>query len=81
MRIWSTCSRSLSPSLAGRDLVEAGQERIEVAELADQLGRGLLPDTGHARDVVGRVALECLVVDHLVGPQPEALVDPARRRR
>ena len=38
------------------------------------------PTPGHARDVVGRVALERLVVDHLVGPQAEALVDPARRR-
>ena len=46
-----------------------------VAELADQLRRGLLADPRDARDVVGRVALERLVVDHLVGPQPEPLVD------
>ena len=65
----------LVAELGRRDLVEAGQERIEVAELADQLGGGLLADPGHARDVVGRVALERLVVDHLVGAEPEALVD------
>ena len=66
----------LVAQLLRRDLVEPREQRVEVAELADQLRRGLLADAGHARDVVGRVALERLVVDHLVGPQPEALVDP-----
>ena len=36
------------------------------------------PTPGDARDVVGRVALERLEVDHLVGPQPVPLVDPRR---
>jgi hypothetical protein len=57
-------------------LVEAREQLVERPELADELGGGLLPDAGHARDVVGRVALERLVVDHLVGPQAEPLVDP-----
>ena len=65
----------LVTQLRGRDLVEPGEQRIQRAEVADQLRRGLLADAGHARDVVGRVALERLVVDHLVGPQPEPLVD------
>ena len=76
IRIWSRCSRSFSRELLRGDLVEPGEQRVEVAELADELGRGLLADAGHARDVVGRIALERLVVDHLVRPQAEALVDP-----
>ena len=43
MWIWSTCSRSLS-QLRRRDLVEAREERVEIAEVADQFRRGLLPD-------------------------------------
>ena len=57
-------------------LVESGKQRVEVAEVTDQLRCGLLADTGHAGDVVGRIALEGLVVDHLIGPQPEPLLDP-----
>ena len=60
------------------DLVEVFEEPGEVAELADELRGGLLADAGNARDVVGRVALEGLEVDDLVGPQPVALVDPGR---
>ena len=56
-------------------LVEPAEQRLEVAELADELGGGLLADSGHTRDVVGGVALERLVVDHLVGPEAEPLVD------
>ena len=37
---------------------------------------GLLPDPRHAGDVVGGVALERLVVEHLVGAQAVALHDP-----
>ena len=66
----------MSRELLRRDLVEPREQRVEVAELADQLRGGLLAHAGHARDVVGRVALERLVVDHLVGPEPEPLVDP-----
>ena len=42
----------------------------------DELRGRLLPHAGDARDVVRRVTLERLVVDHLVGPQAEPLVDP-----
>ena len=66
----------LVAQLLGRHVVQPHEQRVEVAELADQLGRGLLADAGHARDVVGRVTLERLVVDHLIRPQPEPLVDP-----
>ncbi len=71
-------ARAASRSLLGRHLVEMLEEAVEVAELADELGGGLLADAGHARDVVGRVALEGLEVDDLVGPQPVPLVDPGR---
>ena len=76
IRIWSTCSRSFSRSFSGVDLVEPGDQRVEVAELADQLGRGLLPHPGNAGDVVRGIALQRLVVDHLVRPEAEPLVDP-----
>ena len=66
----------LVAELLRRDLVDPGEHVIEAAELADELGRGLLADPRDARDVVGGVALERLVVDHLVGPQAEPLVDP-----
>ena len=66
----------LVAELRRRDLVESREQRVEIAEVADQLRRGLLADAGDAGDVVGRVALERLVVDHLVRPQPEPLVDP-----
>ena len=67
------------PELVGelgrRDLIEAIEQGIEVPEIADQLRRGLLSDPGNARDVVARIALERLVVDHLVRPEPEPLID------
>ena len=68
----------LLAELVGLDLLDPGVERVEVAELGDELRRRLLPHPGDARDVVGRVPLEGLVVDHLVGPQPEPLPDPGR---
>ena len=52
-----------------------GIEVVEGAELADQPGGRLLPHYGHAGDVVGRVALEGLVVDHLAGHQAIAVGD------
>ncbi len=55
------------------DLVRAGQQGLEVAELVDQLGRGLDADAGHARHVVDRVAGQRLDVDHLLGPDAELL--------
>ena len=57
-------------------VVDAGEHRVEAAELADELGGGLFTDAGHTRDVVGRIALERLVIDHLVGPEAEPLLDP-----
>ncbi len=66
----------LLAQLLGRHLVEPGEQRVQVAELADELGGGLLPHPGHTRDVVGGIALERLVVDHLVGSEAEPLVDP-----
>ena len=41
-----------------RECVEMGIDRVEIAVLVDQLGRGLLPDPGHARQVVGRIAAQ-----------------------
>ncbi len=58
--------------------VEAGVDSLDRAELAHELGRRLLADAGDAWDVVRRVALEGLVLDHLVRPQLEALPDPGR---
>ncbi len=68
----------LVAQLVRLDLVDPLVQRVERPELADELGRGLLPHPGHARDVVGRVALERLVVDHLAGDQVEPLVDLRR---
>jgi hypothetical protein len=65
----------LVAELRRRHLVEARQELVQRPELADELRSRLLADARDARDVVGRVALERLVVDHLVGTQPEPLVD------
>ena len=66
----------LVAQLLGGDIVEALEERVERAELADELRGGLLAHPRHAGNVVRRVALERLVIDHLVRPQPEPLVDP-----
>ena len=65
----------LLAKLLGGHVIEPLEHRVEVAELADQLRRRLLADPGHARDVVGRVALERLVVDHLVRSETEPFVD------
>ena len=68
----------LVAQLVRLDLVDPLVQRLERPELADELGRGLLADPGHARDVVGRVALERLVVDHLAGHEVEPLGDLRR---
>ncbi len=60
------------------DLVETAVHLLQRAELADQFRGGLLPHSGDAGDVVGGVALESLVVDHLVRPQLEPLPDLRR---
>jgi hypothetical protein len=61
--------------LLRRDLVEMRIQDVERAPRRDQLRGGLLADPGDARDVVGRVALERLVVEHLLGPEPPTLLD------
>ena len=75
---------------AVEDLIPVGGERLakarrvtgevrvdafQVPVLGDELRRGLVTDPGHARDVVGRVALQGLEVDHLVGSQTVPLLD------
>ena len=65
----------LVTELVGLDVVEPGVHRIEVAVLANQLRRGFLADPGHARNVVGDIALEGLVVDHLGRQQAIPLID------
>ena len=47
--------------------------------LRDQLAGGLVADPGHARDVVGGVALEADEVGHLLGRDPVAGLDALRR--
>ena len=68
----------LLAELLRRDVVEVRIQRVEVAELADELRRGLVSDARHAGDVVGRIALERLEVDHLARHEAVALLDPGR---
>ncbi len=68
----------LFAQLVRLDLGNPRIELIEGAVLGDQLRGGLLPHPGHAGDVVRRIALERLVVDHLVRPQAVPLPDPRR---
>ena len=49
------------------DLADVGDDALDVAELRDEVRRGLLADAADAGDVVGRVAGEREVVDHLRG--------------
>lgn len=59
----------------------AGEDRIEIAELLEQLGGRLRPDGRDAGDVVGRVADERQPIDDLVGthaPVGEELLGPQR---
>ncbi len=60
-------------ALAGLHGGRGGEHALEVAELADQLGRGLRPDAGDARHVVDAVADQRLGVDQLLGPDAELL--------
>ena len=63
------------PELLGCHLVQVLVQRVERPPRGDQLRRRLLPHPGDPRDVVRGIALERLVVQHLVGPQPPALLD------
>ena len=57
------------------DLVDVLVQGVQRAPRRDQLRGGLLADPGDAGDVVGRIALERLVVEHLLGPQAPPLLD------
>ena len=57
-------------ALRPRDLVDVGQQVLQVAELLEQLGGGLQADAGHARDVVRRVAGQGQQIDDLLGGHP-----------
>ena len=59
-------------ALGPRYLVDVRQHPVEVAELLEQLGRGLLPDPGDAGDVVGGVALQT----DQVGDEPRRHSEP-----
>ncbi len=55
------------------DLRGALEQRFEIAVFADQLGRGLDADAGHARHVIGRIADQRLHLDDLVRRHAEFL--------
>ncbi len=55
------------------DLAGPCEQRLEVAVLAQQLGRGLDADAWHTRHVVGRIAGQRLHVDDLVRRDAELL--------
>ena len=60
--------------LLALELVDVLVDALEVAVGLQQLGRRLVADAGHARDVVRRVALEAEEVDELVGAHAVALL-------
>ena len=62
-------------ALGAGDLVDAGEDGLEVAEALQQLGRGLVADAGDAGDVVARVALEADEVGDQLGRDAVALDD------
>ena len=53
------------------DLVQVGIDVVEGGVLAEQVFGGLLAHAGHARDVVGRVADDGLIVHHLLRADAE----------
>ena len=55
------------------DLRGAREQRFEIAELVDEERRGLDPDAGDARHVIGRIADQRLHLDHLGRRHAEAL--------
>ncbi len=62
-------------------LLDAGralEQRVERAELRDEVARALVADAGHALDVVDRVADEREHVDHLLRRHAELLDDAGR---
>ena len=80
--------RLLQPSL--RQLIDLLQQCVDRAVVLDELGRGLVPDPWHARNVVRRVSpqgleidelrrLEAVALAHLVRPVDERVRDAAAR--
>jgi hypothetical protein len=57
------------------DLGSACEQRLQVAELGDELGAGLDTDAGHTRDIVDRIAGERLNINDLAGRDAEFLED------
>ena len=68
----------LVAQLVRPDLVEARVETLQGGEVHEQLGGRLVTHAGDAGDVVRRVALERLEVDHLGRVEAIALVDAGR---
>ena len=62
-------------ALGAGDLVDAGEDRLEVAEALQQIRGGLVADAGDAGDVVARVALEADEVGDQLGRDAVALDD------
>ena len=56
------------------DFIKACQQILHRTELGDKLDGRLLPDSGHARNVVGTVAGQRLHLHHLVGRAAEAFL-------
>src|SRR5947207_763019 len=54
-------------ALGARDLVDAGEDALEVAVLVQELGRRLVADAGYARDVVRGVALQSVEIRDQLG--------------
>ena len=73
MRACSAFSISVCAALLLLDLAGAGQQRLEVAILADELRGGLHADAGHAGHVVDGVAGQRLDVDDVVRADAEFL--------
>ena len=76
-RLCSASSRCVSSDSRCFGFSSAGvlEQRVERAEASDQLDRALLADTGHAGDVVARVADERQHVDNVGGHDAEFLQD------
>ncbi len=74
-RVGGRRAQVLAPLLA-RDGVEIRVDALHRAEPNQELGRGLVADTGHSRDVVRGVALEADEVGHELRPDAVALHDP-----
>ena len=83
--------RQVLLALGARDLLDVGEHALEVAELLQQLGGGLVADARDAGDVVGGVALEpdqvgdqlgrdAVALDHALAVVDLGVGDPARGR-